>query len=122
MDHTSGLLPDRDIVWRRTNCHETYVRFELAKRLTVVSHYGPTNCALFRSAALTCQLMSATRDQIDLSSIGIQSIVPTTGTSRRVTKRQPDEDRSTDDGRTKSDQESPSPHPPATGKLVDKTV
>jgi hypothetical protein len=66
--------------------------------------------------------MSATRDQIGFSSIGIQSIVPTTGTSRRVTKRQPDEDRSTDDARTESDQESPSPHPPATGKLFDRTV
>jgi hypothetical protein len=66
--------------------------------------------------------MSATRNQIGFPRIGIQSIVPTTGTSRRVTKRQPDEDRSTDDARTKSDQESPSPHPPTTGKLVDKTV
>jgi hypothetical protein len=66
--------------------------------------------------------MSAARDQIGFSSIGIQSIVPTTGTSRRVTKRQPDEDRSTDDARTKSDQESPSPHPPSIGRLVDKAV
>jgi hypothetical protein len=66
--------------------------------------------------------MSATRDQIGFSSIGIQRIVPTTGPSRRVAKRQPDEDRSTDDARTKSDQESPSPHPPSIGKLVDKTV
>jgi hypothetical protein len=33
--------------------------------------------------------MSATRYQIGFSSIGIQSIVPTTGTSRRVTKRNP---------------------------------
>jgi hypothetical protein len=66
--------------------------------------------------------MSATRDQIGFLGIGIQSIVRTTGPSRRVTKRQPDEDRSTDDARTKSDQDSPSAHPPATGKLVDKTV
>jgi hypothetical protein len=66
--------------------------------------------------------MSATRDQIGFSSIGIQSIVPTTGTSRRVTKRRPDEHRSTDDGRTKSDQKSASTHPPSTGRLVDKAV
>jgi hypothetical protein len=47
----------------------------------------------------------ATRDQIGFPSIGIQSIVPTTGASRHVTKRQPDKDRSTDNARTKSDQD-----------------
>jgi hypothetical protein len=66
--------------------------------------------------------MSATRDQIGFPSIGIRSIMPTTGTSRRVTKLQPNEDRSTDNGRNKSDQETPSPHPPGTGALVDKAV
>jgi hypothetical protein len=66
--------------------------------------------------------MSATRDQIGFPSIGIQSIAPTTGASRRFTKRQPDKDRSTDNVRTNSDQESPSPYPPSTGKLVDKAV
>jgi hypothetical protein len=66
--------------------------------------------------------MSATRDQIGFPSIGIQSIVPTTGASRRVTKRQPDKDRSIDNARIESDQESPSPHPRSTGRLVDKAV
>jgi hypothetical protein len=66
--------------------------------------------------------MSATRDQIGFPSIGIRSIMPTTGASRRVSKRQSDEDRSSDNARTKSDQESPSPHPPSTGRLVDKAV
>jgi hypothetical protein len=66
--------------------------------------------------------MSATRDQIGFPSIGVQSIVPTTRTSQRVTKRRPDEDRSTDHARTKSDQKSPSTHPPSTGRLVDKAV
>jgi hypothetical protein len=66
--------------------------------------------------------MSATRDQMGFPSIGIRSIMPTTGASRRVTKRQPDKDRSTDNARTKSDQESPSPHQPGSGRLVDKAV
>ena len=66
--------------------------------------------------------MSATRDQIGFPGIGIQSIVPTTGASRRVTKRQPDKDRSTDNAHTEFDQEPPSPHPHSTGRLVDKAV
>ena len=48
--------------------------------------------------------MSATRYQIGFPSISIQSIAPTTGASRRVTKRQPDGERSTENARTKSDQ------------------
>jgi len=66
--------------------------------------------------------MSATRDQIGISSIGIPSIMPTAGTSWRVTKRKPEDDRDTDDARTKSNHASPSPHPPGTGRLVDKAV
>jgi hypothetical protein len=66
--------------------------------------------------------MSATRDQIGISSIGIQSIMPTTGTSRRATKRKPEDDRNTDNARTKSNHASSSPHPSGTGRLVDKAV
>jgi hypothetical protein len=66
--------------------------------------------------------MASSQDQIGISSIGIQSIMPTTGTSRRVTKRKPEDDRNTDDGRIKSDHASPSPHPLGTGRLVDKAV
>jgi len=66
--------------------------------------------------------MSATRYQIGFPSISIQSIAPTTGASRRVTKRQPDGERSTENARTKSDQESRSPYPPSIGRLVDKSV
>jgi hypothetical protein len=71
--------------------------------------------------------MSATRDQIGISSIGIQSIMPTTGTSRRLTKHKPEDDRDSDNARTESqnassDVASPSPRPPNTGRLVDKAV
>jgi hypothetical protein len=70
----------------------------------------------------TVRVMSATRDQIGISSIGIQSIMPTTGPSRRATKRKRENDRNTDNARTKSDHPSPTPHPPGTGRLVDKAV
>jgi hypothetical protein len=39
--------------------------------------------------------MSATRDEIAISGIGIQSIVPTNAT-RPVTKRKPEDDHDTD--------------------------
>jgi hypothetical protein len=67
--------------------------------------------------------MSATRDQIGIvTSIGIQRILPTTGTSRRVTKHRPEDDRNTDDGRSESNHASPAVHPPGTGRFVDKAV
>jgi hypothetical protein len=71
--------------------------------------------------------MSATRDQIGISSIGIPSIMPTAGTSRRLTKRKPEDDRDSDNVRTESqnassDAASPSLRPPNTGRLVDKAV
>jgi hypothetical protein len=66
--------------------------------------------------------MSATRVESGISSIGIQRIMPTTGPSRRVTKRDPEDERDTDNARTKSDHASPSPQPPGTGRLVDKAI
>jgi hypothetical protein len=66
--------------------------------------------------------MSTTQNQIGISSIGIQSIMPTTGTPRRATKRKPDDDHDTDDAPTKSNHASPSPHPLGIGSLVDKVV
>jgi hypothetical protein len=66
--------------------------------------------------------MSATRDQIGISSIGIQRIMPTTGTSQRVTKRKPEDDRDIDEALNESNPALPSPHPSGTGRLVDKTV
>jgi hypothetical protein len=65
--------------------------------------------------------MSETRDQFSISSIGVQRILPTTGASRRLAKRQPENDRDRDDAPTEPDA-SPSPLPPGTGKLVDKAV
>jgi hypothetical protein len=67
--------------------------------------------------------MSAARDPIGgISGIGVQSIVPTTGSSLRLTRRKPSDDRDTDDAPAKSDQSSQAPTPPGTGKLVDKAV
>jgi hypothetical protein len=65
--------------------------------------------------------MSTTRDTIS-TSIGIQRIMPTAETPRQVSKRKPQDNRDTDDGRSKSDPESQSPHPPGLGGLVDKAV
>jgi hypothetical protein len=65
--------------------------------------------------------MSATRDQIGISSFRVQGIMPTTGTSRRAAKNRPD-DRKTDYPRTESDDETPSPRPPGSGRLVDKAI
>jgi hypothetical protein len=62
------------------------------------------------------------RDQIGISSIGVRSIMPTTRASRRVAKREPEDQRNADDARIESDDGSPSPHPPGTGTLVDKVV
>jgi hypothetical protein len=59
--------------------------------------------------------MSADRDQIGVSSIGVQTIVPTTRSSR-VSKRRPEDDQDTDK------QKHASSHPPGTGKFVDKEV
>lgn len=66
--------------------------------------------------------MLATLNQIDVSSIGIQSIMPITGTPRRLTKRKPEEDYDADDAPTKYNHASPSSHPLGTGRLVDKAV
>jgi hypothetical protein len=87
-------------------------------------------CSGFRANRLraveTCHasvpVMSATRDQIGISSIGIPSIMPTAEMSRRLTKRKPEDDRDPDDARTESHDASPSPAPPGTGRLVDKAV
>lgn len=66
--------------------------------------------------------MSATRDQIGISSIGIPRIMPTAGTSQWLTKRKPEDDRDPGDARTESHDASPSPPPPGIGRLVDKAV
>jgi hypothetical protein len=50
--------------------------------------------------------MSATRDQIGISSIGIQRIVPTVGTTGATTKRKPPEDDGNTNDRLNSDDES----------------
>jgi hypothetical protein len=66
--------------------------------------------------------MSSARDDIAVSGIGIQSIVPI-ATPRRVTKRNPDEDPDNRDSGTTSDHTSPHSAPaPGTGRLVDKVV
>ncbi len=66
--------------------------------------------------------MSSARDEIAVSGIGIQSIVPI-ATPRRVTKRNPEENSDIRDTETTSDHTSPqSPPPPGTGRLVDKVV
>jgi hypothetical protein len=69
--------------------------------------------------------MSSARDEIAVSGIGIQSIVPTNAT-RPVAKRKPEDDYDTDDTRTSSNHASPpsppSPPPPGTGRVVDKVV
>jgi hypothetical protein len=66
--------------------------------------------------------MSETRDQLGISSIGVPRIMPTTGASRRVARRQPENDRDAGDAQTEPNHGSPSPHPPGTGRLVDKAV
>jgi hypothetical protein len=70
--------------------------------------------------------MSDTRDPIGISSVGIQSIMPTMGSSRRPSKGEPEDDRDTDHAQTEAQTEphdpSPAPLPPGTGRLIDKTV
>jgi hypothetical protein len=67
--------------------------------------------------------MSATRDNIGVSSIGIQSIAPTREKSWRDTKRKADDDpNNTDDAQNSSNYESASPSSPDNGRLVDKTA
>jgi hypothetical protein len=66
--------------------------------------------------------MSATRDQTGISSIGIQSIMPTTGTARRVTRRKPEDESHSGKTSTKPDFPSSPPLPPGIGRLVDKVV
>ncbi len=66
--------------------------------------------------------MSSAADDIAISSIGIQSIVPVAA-PRRVARRNPDEDPDTRDNGTASDHGSPhSSPPPGTGRLIDKVV
>jgi hypothetical protein len=66
--------------------------------------------------------MSATRDTMGISSIGIQRIMPTTGTSQRFSRHRPEDDRDGDYARSETDPASPSPHPPGTGRLIDKAI
>jgi hypothetical protein len=67
--------------------------------------------------------MSAARNQIGISSIGVQSIMPTTGTLQWAAKRKPGDDRrNAQNVQVNSNQEPPSPHSPGTGSLVDKSV
>jgi hypothetical protein len=65
--------------------------------------------------------MSPAKDQIGISSIGVQSIMPTTGTPRRATKRKPEDERDTNSARTKHDQASFDTGSDI-GRLVDKLV
>jgi hypothetical protein len=90
------------------------------KPFAVVSDCAQIRCSLLRPVTLPCRVMSTTRDQIGISGIGIQRIMPTTGTSRRVTKRKPEKDPDTDDTPTNSNHASPTTH--GTGSLVDKAV
>jgi hypothetical protein len=76
--------------------------------------------ALLRLASLSWHVMSDMRDQLGISSLGVPRIMPTTGASRRVTKRQPENDRDTENALTEPNHLSPSPNPPGTGRLVDK--
>jgi len=48
--------------------------------------------------------------------------MPTMGTSQRAARRRPEDDRKTDDPPADSEHGSPSPHPPGSGRLVDKAV
>jgi hypothetical protein len=70
--------------------------------------------------------MSASRDQIGIPNLGVQSIAPTTVTLWPVASRKPKDDskddHNTDDRRSKSADASPSRPPPGTGNLVDKAV
>jgi hypothetical protein len=67
--------------------------------------------------------MAATRDPIGISSgIGIQSIMPTTGTSRRVAKPNLGDDHNTENTGSESNHEPPPAPAPGTGRLVDKAV
>jgi hypothetical protein len=54
--------------------------------------------------------------------VRIQRIMPTAGTSRRVTKREPEDDRDNDNAESESKPAPPSPLPSGTGRLVDKAV
>ena len=67
------------------------------------------------------RVMSAIRDRIGISSIGIQATMPTAG-SFQFTKRKPQDNPDTNNTPDESSDASPSPHPPGTGKLVDKVV
>ena len=66
--------------------------------------------------------MAETRDPIGISSIGIPSIVPTMGSSPRLTRRKSEDDRDPDHGRREFDDTSLSPPAPGTGTVVDKAV
>ncbi len=61
-------------------------------------------------------------DEIGMSSIGVQSIMPTSKISGRDNKRKPDGDHDTDDAAPKSNHEPPSPPSAGTGRLLDKVV
>lgn len=77
---------------------------------------------MLRVVTPPCPIMSATQDPIGSATFGVQGIMPTTATSRRVSKRKLDDKRNAENARTKSDQASPSLLPSGTGRLVDKAV
>lgn len=72
--------------------------------------------------------MSATQDPIGSATFGVQGIMPTPATSRRVSKRELDDKRNaenkrnTENARAESDQASPPLLPSGAGRLVDKAV
>jgi hypothetical protein len=66
--------------------------------------------------------MSATRDPTGISSIGIQSIMPTMRKLRRVFKREREDSFDTEDAPSKSDHEASSSHAPGIGGLLDKKI
>jgi hypothetical protein len=64
--------------------------------------------------------MSVKHDQMGISIVGIQSIMPMTRTTRLITKRKPKDDSDTGDAWTEP--KHASPLTPGTGRLVDKAV
>ena len=87
------------------------------KSFDLASDCAQIGCALLKPAKLPCRVMSAAQDQIAFSSIGIQRILPTARTSRRLTKCKPEDDRDTNDARTDFNIASTPPHPSGIGRL-----
>jgi hypothetical protein len=59
---------------------------------------------------------------IGISGIGIPSVMPATDLSRRLTRRERDDERAPDEPRHEPSDASASAPPPGTGLLVDKAV